>query len=188
MLFRSDPNFNGGAGGDNGLGKKYGARNGGNGGNGSIKICDSDKTSNCNTYSTPGIHKDIVRSDNKFYYEVKGGGGGGGSPNTWSRDPMGGYGAKGNFLFGIASSNLSARNIIYLYVGGGGGGGIATGGDRSGGIANSSSLYFLGANGGGSSQTYKGTGGAGGSASFITYKGNIVILASGGGEIGRAHV
>ncbi len=173
----------GGAGGLKGLGYgSGGARNGGAGGGGSIEICDSDGLSNCNLNSTPGVYEVIIPSNAQFYFKVKGGGGGGGSPNISTQSPVGGTGAIGSYVYGLAQTSLTPGDKIYVYVGGGGGGGVASSsGSRTGGSPATQSLYFLGAKGGDATQRYKGTGGGGGSASFIVYKGTLITLASGGG-------
>ena len=176
-------NSSGGAGGSKGKGYSPGpSANGGAGGNGSIEICNSDGSSNCIVYNTPGVYEATIPSDAKFYFKVKGGGGGGGSPNISAKSPVGGTGANGSYVFGIAQNSLTADNKIYVYVGGGGGGGVASKtGSRTGGSPTTTSLYFLGAKGGDATQTLKGTGGGGGSASFIVYNGQLIVLASGGG-------
>jgi hypothetical protein len=157
--------------------------NGQTGANGAIRICDSDQTSNCQTYSAPGVYQETIRNNARFYFSLTGGTGGSGGTGDFHG---GGAGAGGAIVSGIANSNLTANDKIYIYVGGGGRGGAQYNpSSLSGGSANTSSLYFLGANGGGkaggSNNQYVGTGGAGGSASFIIYKGNIIALAGGGG-------
>lgn len=156
--------------------------NGFSGSNGEVKLCDSDTTSNCQTFSA-GISEYTIPSDGRFYFEISGGGGGGGGSGDYA-GATGGAGAGGTKIVGSVDQGLTANNKIYVYVGGGGEGGNGHGGSDSGGSASSTSKYFLGANGGdtsGGNNNYVGSGGAGGGASFLNYKGNIIALASGGG-------
>ena len=171
--------------------------NGENGSNGSVKVCQSYNV-NCQTFSTPGVYEYTVPATSSIYYEVSGGSGGSGGCSNFSN---GGQGAGGTKITGYTKS-ITQGDIIYIYVGGGGGGGFNAehkyrGTDVAGGVASINSQYFLGANGGNKitspsfdnsyfTYLYLSWGGAGGSASFIAYKGKIVVLASGGGGGGGA--
>ena len=167
----------------------YSNNYGNNGANGSVKICQSVGV-NCTTYSIPGVYEHIIPSSS-LYYEVSGGSGGSGGS---IENNIEGSGAGGSILKGT-TKNTNIRDKIYIYVGGGGGGGGTSTDYRNyvtiaGGIPNTSSLYFLGANGGNrviiGSNNSMNSGGAGGGASFIVYQGNLIVLAGGGGGGGGA--